>query len=110
MDDIMKIVNSHQGSGLLINVDSKTIKNEAKEQKGGLVNMFLGTLDASLLGNLLTIKEIKAKKLMREVLTLFMMEGSKTPLTSLPLVTSTNVGISPQKFLNFSFKSVSTIV
>ena len=69
----MKIVNSHQGSGLLINIDSKTIKNEAKEQKVGLVNMFLGTLDAILLGNLLSIKGIKAKKLVRGVLTLFRM-------------------------------------
>ena len=33
---------------------SKTIKNEAKEQKGGFLGMLLGILAASLLGNLLT--------------------------------------------------------
>ena len=34
----------------------KTIQNETKEQKGGLVGMFLGALSASLLQNLLTGK------------------------------------------------------
>ena len=33
---------------------SKTIKNEAKEQKGGFFSMLPGTLGASLLANLLT--------------------------------------------------------
>ena len=32
---------------------TKTIKNEIKEQKGGLLSMLLGNLGASLLGNLL---------------------------------------------------------
>ena len=36
----------------------KTIKNEIKEEKGGLLSMLLGTLRASLLGNLLAGKEI----------------------------------------------------
>ena len=35
---------------------SETIKTEAKEQKGGLLSILLGTLGASLLGNLLTDK------------------------------------------------------
>ena len=43
-------------SGLLIKGVSQTIKNEAKEQKEGFLGMLLGTLDASLLGNLLTDK------------------------------------------------------
>ena len=34
MNDIMKILKSLEESGLLINSVSKTIKNEAKEQKG----------------------------------------------------------------------------
>ena len=34
----------------------KQLKNEAKEQKGGFLGMLLGTLGASLLGNLLTGK------------------------------------------------------
>ena len=35
---------------------TKTIKNETKEQKGGFLSMLLGTLGASLLGNLLSGK------------------------------------------------------
>ena len=56
MNDIMKIVKSLEESGLLIKGISETIKNEAKEQKGGFLGMLLGTLGASLLGNLLTAK------------------------------------------------------
>ena len=37
---------------------TNTIKNETKEQKGGFLSMLLGTLGASLLGNLLTGKGI----------------------------------------------------
>ena len=33
---------------------SKTIENEAKEKREGFLSMLLGTLGASLLGNLLT--------------------------------------------------------
>ena len=57
INDIMKIVKSLEESGLLIKGVSKTIKNEAKEQKGGFLRMLLGTLGASLLGNLLTGKD-----------------------------------------------------
>ena len=32
------------------------IKNEAKKQKGGFLSMLLGTLGASLLGNMLAVK------------------------------------------------------
>ena len=53
---IMKIVKSLEESGLLIKDVSETIKNEAKEQKGGFLEMLLGILSASLLGNLLTGK------------------------------------------------------
>ena len=56
MNDIMKIVKSLEESGLLIKSVSETIKNEAKEQKGGFRSMLLGTLGASLLGNLSTGK------------------------------------------------------
>ena len=52
----MKIVKSLEKSGLLIKIVSETIKNEAKEQKGEFLSMLLGTLEASLLGNLLTRK------------------------------------------------------
>ena len=57
INDIIKIVTSLEESGLLIKCASETIKNEAKEQKGGFLGMLLGTLDASLLGNLLTSKD-----------------------------------------------------
>ena len=33
---------------------TKTVENETKEQRGGFLGMLLGTLGASLLGNLLT--------------------------------------------------------
>ena len=52
----MKIVKSLEESGLLIKTVSETIKNEAKEQKRGFLRMLLGTLGASLLGNLVTGK------------------------------------------------------
>ena len=37
---------------------TETVKNETKEQKGGFLSMLLGTLGASLLGNLLTGKGV----------------------------------------------------
>ena len=48
----MKIGKSFEESGLLIKEVSKTIKEEAKEQKGGFFGMLLGTLGTSLIGNL----------------------------------------------------------
>ena len=54
--DIKKIVKSFEESRLLIKGVSETIKNEAKEEKGGFLSMLLGALGASLLGNLLTVK------------------------------------------------------
>ena len=56
--DIIKIVKSLEDSGLLIERVTKTVQNEVKEQKGGFLSMLLGTLGASLLGNLLTGKGI----------------------------------------------------
>ena len=52
MNDIIKIIKSPKESGLLMRDVSETNKNEAKEQKGGFLSMLLGTLGASLLGNL----------------------------------------------------------
>ena len=57
MKDILKIVKSLKDSGLFLGV-SETIKNEAKEQKGGVLSMLLGTLGASLLGNMLEGKGV----------------------------------------------------
>ena len=50
----MKIIKALENSGILLKGVSKTIKNETKEQRGGFLSMLLGTLGASLLGNLLT--------------------------------------------------------
>ena len=58
MNDIMKIVQAPEDSNILLKGVTKTIKNEIKEQKGGFLSMLLGTLGASLLGNLLTGKGI----------------------------------------------------
>ena len=54
MKDIMKIIEALENSGILLKGISKTIENETKEQRGGFLSMLLGTLGASLLGNLLT--------------------------------------------------------
>ena len=49
MKDILKIFKSLEDSGLLLKGVSETIKNEAKEQKGGFLSMLLGTLSANIL-------------------------------------------------------------
>ena len=61
MKDFIEIVKSLEDSGLLLKGVSETIQNEAKEQKGIFLSMLLGTLNASLLGNILTGKEAIAK-------------------------------------------------
>ena len=58
MNDIMKIVQALEDFNILLKGVTKTIKNETKGQKGGFLSMLLGTLGASLLGNLLTGKGI----------------------------------------------------
>ena len=58
MKDLIKIVKSLEDSGLLLKGVTESVQNEVKEQKGGFLSMLLGTLGASLLGNLLTGKGI----------------------------------------------------
>ena len=58
MKDIIEIVKSLEDSGLLLKGVSETTQNETKEQKGGFLSMLLGTLGASLLGNILAVKGI----------------------------------------------------
>ena len=58
MNDIMKIVQALEDSNILLKGVTKTIKNEKNKQKGGFLSMLLGTLGASLLGNLLAGKGI----------------------------------------------------
>ena len=55
MNDIMKIIEALENSGILLKGISKTIENETKEQRGFLC-ILLRKLGASLLGNLLTGK------------------------------------------------------
>ena len=64
MNDIMKIVQALEDSNILLKGVTKTIKNETREQKGGFLGMLLGTLGASLLGNLLT-KSLSGKGTVR---------------------------------------------
>ena len=64
MNDIMKIVQVLENSGILLKGVTKTIKDEPKEQKGGFLSMLLGTLGTSLLGDLLT-KNLSGKGTVR---------------------------------------------
>ena len=61
MDDLIKIVKSFEDSGLLLKGITESDQNEIKEQKGGFLSILLGTLGASLLGNLLTGKGVNKK-------------------------------------------------
>ena len=53
MKVIIEIVKSLEDSSLLPEWVRETIQNEAKEQRRGFFSMLLGTLGASLLGNIL---------------------------------------------------------
>ena len=64
MDDILKIVKSLENSGLLLKGVSETIQHEAKEKRGGFLSMLLGTLGASLLGDILS-KGLSGKGVIR---------------------------------------------
>ena len=61
-NDIIKIVEALENSGILLKGVTKTIGNETKEQRGGFLSTLRGTLGASLLVNLLT----GGKGMMRE--------------------------------------------
>ena len=54
----MKIVQALEDSNILLKRITKTIENETKKQKGGFLGMLLGTLGASLLANMITVKGI----------------------------------------------------
>ena len=58
MNELMKIVQALEDCNILLKGVTKTVKNETKEQKGGLFSTLLDTLGASLLGNMLTGKGI----------------------------------------------------
>ena len=56
IEELLKIVKCLEDSGLLLKGVTESVQNEVKEQKEGFLSMLLGTLGASLLGNLLTGK------------------------------------------------------
>ena len=64
IDDILKIVKYHEDSNVLLKGVSETIQHEAKEQRGGFLSMLLGTLGASLLGDVLS-KGLSGKVVIR---------------------------------------------
>ena len=61
INDIIKILKYLEDSSLLLKGVTETVQYEVKEQKGGFLSMLLGTLGASLLGNLLAGKGINKK-------------------------------------------------
>ena len=58
MKDIIKIVQAYENSNILLKGVTKAVKNETREQKRVFLSMLLGTLVASLLGNMLAGKGI----------------------------------------------------
>ena len=58
MSEIMTIVQALKDSNILLKGVTRTTTNETKKQQGGFLSMLLGTLEASLLGNLLAGKGI----------------------------------------------------
>ena len=55
-EDVIKIVKSLEDSNSLLKWVSETVNNEGKKQTGGFLSMLLGTLGASILGNMLAGK------------------------------------------------------
>ena len=100
MNDIMEIVQALEDSNILLKGVTKTMKNETKEQKGGFLSMLLGTLGASLLGDLLT-KKLSGKGTVRAgegflragegILKKSLMAGH--PLTNLLTILKMNQGL-----------------
>ena len=58
MNGIIKIVQGLEDSNILRKGVTKTTKNKIKKQKGEFLSLLLGTLGASLLGNVLAGKGI----------------------------------------------------
>ena len=54
MGDILKIDKSLEDSRVLLKGVRETMQHEAKEQRGGFLSMLLGTLGASLLGDVVS--------------------------------------------------------
>ena len=58
LNEVMKIAEAFGDSNILLKGVTKTVKNEKKNKKEGFLSILLGTLGASLLGNLLAGKGI----------------------------------------------------
>ena len=56
INDIVQIVQALKNSNILLKGVTKTIKNKNKRTKRSFLSMLLGTLGASLLGNMLARK------------------------------------------------------
>ena len=56
LSDIFEIIKLLEEKGILVKGTTETTKSEAQKQKGGFLGMLLGTLGASLLGNMLAGK------------------------------------------------------
>ena len=53
MDNIIRIIKSPENTVVLIYGVTETVENDTKKQKGRFIRMLLGTLGASMLGNML---------------------------------------------------------
>ena len=58
LNDIMQIIQALEDLGILLKSVTRFAATQTKEQKGGFLSMLLGTLGASMLGNLLSGKGI----------------------------------------------------
>ena len=54
LNDILQVIKGLEHQRMLVKGLSEAVEDEAKEQKGGFLSMLLGTLGASLLGNLMS--------------------------------------------------------
>ena len=53
MDNIIRIVKSPENTVVLIDGVNETVEHDIKKQKSRFIRMLLGTLGASMLGNML---------------------------------------------------------
>ena len=65
MNDIIKIIKSLQDSGVLIDGDTETVKDEIKKQQGGFLGALLSPLAPSLVQPVISsiVKSISGKRI-----------------------------------------------
>ena len=64
LNNLLQVTKSLENSGILLDAITESVKKEVKEKKDGFLSMLLGTLGASLLGDLLT-KHLSGKGVIR---------------------------------------------